>query len=179
MHFCFQLYDYTLIPYLLMLAGFLCGSCVSGTGVTALLNKCEDSGPANVTLIVFLGNPCSSCSQCKDNVYPSAKLKCEVHSCNHKLYFDIEFGVLHVLFACIVSWSVGISVSVSTYIQVILDTLALARCLRGGWAGQGLAKLGHIFSSTANYGCVVYRHQPIKEVPSVRPNEFKIYALVI
>ena len=35
--------------------GFLCGSCVSGTGVTSLLNRCEACDTANATLIVGLG----------------------------------------------------------------------------------------------------------------------------
>ena len=35
--------------------GFLCGSCVSGTGVTGLLNRCEACDTANATLIVVLG----------------------------------------------------------------------------------------------------------------------------
>ena len=35
--------------------GFLCGSCVSGTGVTGLLNRCEACHTANATLIVVLG----------------------------------------------------------------------------------------------------------------------------
>ena len=35
--------------------GYLCGSCVSGTGVTGLLNRCEACDTANATLIVALG----------------------------------------------------------------------------------------------------------------------------
>ena len=35
--------------------GLLCGSCVSGTGVTSLLNRCEACDTANATLIVGLG----------------------------------------------------------------------------------------------------------------------------
>ena len=35
--------------------GFLCGSCVNGTGVTGLLNRCEACDTANATLIVILG----------------------------------------------------------------------------------------------------------------------------
>ena len=39
----------------LSILGFLCGSCVSGTGVTGLLNRCEACDTANATLIVVLG----------------------------------------------------------------------------------------------------------------------------
>ena len=37
-------------------AGFLCGSCVNGTGVTCLRNRCKVCDKANVTLIALLGN---------------------------------------------------------------------------------------------------------------------------
>ena len=58
--------------------GFLCGSCVNGTGLTSLLNRCEACDTANVTLIALLGNFGSHChcifyAVCCGSVQPSVQ----------------------------------------------------------------------------------------------------------
>ena len=62
--------------------GFLCGSCVNGTGVTSLLNRCEACDTANVTLIVFLGNFAHGRHCHYIYIYIYMPMECPLHACN-------------------------------------------------------------------------------------------------
>ena len=46
------------VVVVVVVAGVLCGRCVNGTGVSALLNECKECGYENIMITLALGKIC-------------------------------------------------------------------------------------------------------------------------
>ena len=114
---------------LFVCAGYLCGSCSDGTGVTALVDRCERCSPLHGLLVVALGERDDlHCKHCTHQSRDDDSDTCHLHSPSVVVDTIVILGVMVVSLwkpLHLPSWLYSIFFYIQVHLNICLNIVFL------------------------------------------------------